>query len=68
MKNSLQIAVQNQNLDIFNLLLTLPEINVNDCSSEGTALEIAIENESMEFFSILLNSHDIDINEKIIKI
>lgn len=76
-KTALQIAIEKNDLEIFQILLSNNKINVNIKSKtyyekekehtylEKTPLFIAIEQGNLTIIQQLLSKEDIDINEKV---
>lgn len=58
----LMIAIDTNNFEAFQKLLTRNDINVNEISKNGkTAISIAIENERLKFINALIKTEKVDI-------
>lgn len=64
-KSVLYLAVENENIEIINLLLSNSDININSTSvsngKEDTALNIAIRKNNIEIVKLLLANLEIDV-------
>lgn len=56
------LAVQQANIEIMNLLLQQPTVDVNLSSLSETPLFIAVKNDNLEAINLLLQHPNVDIN------